>query len=58
MKAGYPPVVVPVEDRLAYYEALDTAHCTQGYEAFLGLMGLMESWVKGSFVPYFKVLGL
>lgn len=25
MKEGYPPVVIKVEDRLAYYEALDKA---------------------------------
>ncbi|RLC67037.1 MAG: Fic family protein [Chloroflexi bacterium] len=26
MRAGYPPAVIRVEDRLAYYDALDTAH--------------------------------
>lgn len=35
MKDGYPPVIIKVENRLAYYEALDKAHTTQDYDDFI-----------------------
>jgi Fic family protein len=54
IKAGFPPVVINVEDRLEYYKALDTAHITGGYKLFLDLM---EKVVEKSFEPYFYVLG-
>ncbi|MGE7988534.1 Fic family protein [Lysinibacillus fusiformis] len=38
MKDGYPPVVIKVENRLAYYEALDKAHTTQDYDDFIQLV--------------------
>ena len=38
MKAGYPPAVIAVEQRLAYYEALDAAHVHQDYQPFLQLI--------------------
>ncbi|KMY31865.1 cell division protein Fic [Lysinibacillus xylanilyticus] len=38
MKDGYPPVVIKVENRLAYYEALDKAHTTQNYDDFIQLV--------------------
>ena len=37
MKAGYQPVVIRAADRLAYYEALDTAHTQNDYTGFLEL---------------------
>jgi len=55
MKSGFPAVIVPIEDRLAYYEALDTAHCHGDYTLFLTLL---IKWVKTSFEPYFWALGL
>lgn len=38
MKDGYPPVIIKVENRLAYYEALDKAHTTQNYKDFISLV--------------------
>lgn len=38
MKEGYPPVVIKVENRLAYYEALDKAYITQEYDDFIQLV--------------------
>lgn len=55
IKAGYPPVVISVEDRLEYYKALDTAHTIGDNSLFLKLM---EKVVEGSFEPYFYVLGI
>ncbi|MCY8231742.1 Fic family protein [Priestia endophytica] len=38
MKAGFPAVVIKVENRLAYYEALDKSHTTQNYHDFIQLI--------------------
>ena len=38
MKSGYPPVIIRVENRLAYYNALDKAHTTEDYEDFIELV--------------------
>ncbi|WP_096199673.1 hypothetical protein [Bacillus sp. FJAT-45350] len=32
MKGGFPPIVIKVENRLAYYEALDKAHTQKDYD--------------------------
>jgi Fic family protein len=53
IKAGYPPVVIAVEDRLKYYTALDTAHTTGDNSLFLKLK---QKVVEKSFEPYFYVL--
>jgi Fic family protein len=55
MKAGYPPVVIPVEQRLRYYQALDTAHVEANYQPFIELVIEM---VEQSFSPYFFALGI
>ena len=55
MKAGYPPVVISVDQRLAYYEALDLAHTQQNYQPFLELI---YQAVVNSFEPYWQALGL
>lgn len=55
IKAGYPPVVINVEDRLEYYKTLDTAHTTGNNTLFLELM---KKVVEKSFEPYFYVLGI
>lgn len=55
MKSGFPPVVLPVERRLQYYEALDTAHTKNDYEPFLQLITEMAA---AGFEPYWRVLGL
>ena len=55
MKNGLPPVVLPVENRLEYYETLDTDHKKNDYEPFLRLIStIMESGFK----PYWHVLGV
>lgn len=55
MKSGYPPVVIPVEQRLRYYQALDLAHLENNYKPFLELV---VGSVEQSFKPYFFALGI
>ncbi|WP_138418878.1 Fic family protein [Aquibacillus sediminis] len=38
MKEGFPPVIIKVENRLAYYEALDKAHTEEDYRDFISLV--------------------
>jgi len=38
MKAGYPPIIIRVENRLAYYNAIDKAHTTDDYMDFVELV--------------------
>jgi len=40
MKDGYPPVIIKLENRLAYYEALDKSHTTQEYKDFISLVAI------------------
>jgi Fic family protein len=54
MKSGFPAIVLPVERRLAYYNALDTAHVDGDEEPFLALVA---ACVKAGFAPYWHVLG-
>jgi Fic family protein len=55
MREGYPPVVIRVEERLTYYEALDQACVTGRFEAITRLVaeGLLRT-----FDTYFAVLGI
>ncbi len=53
IKAGFPSVVIELEDRLEYYKALDIVHTTNDYKPFLELM---QKVVEKSFEPYFYVL--
>lgn len=55
MKAGLPATVIQVGQRLAYYEALDQAHCSGDYQDFIRL--LVNSVIQ-SFEPYWFVLGI
>lgn len=55
MKAGFPAAVLPVERRLAYYEALDTAHCEGDLEPFAQLVA---TCVAQSFEPYWWALAI
>ena len=55
MKSGFPPAVLKVEDRLAYYQALDLAHTTGDYEPFIAIICKV---VENSFEPYFYALGI
>lgn len=38
MKSGYPSIIIRVEIRLAYYNALDKAHSMVDYEDFVELV--------------------
>ncbi|MCD8500667.1 MAG: Fic family protein [Bacillaceae bacterium] len=38
MKDGFPPIVIKVENRLAYYESLDRAHTQNDYTDFIRLV--------------------
>ncbi|GAA0437445.1 Fic family protein [Lentibacillus halophilus] len=38
MKDGFPPIVIKVENRLNYYEALDKAHTQKDYDDFIQLV--------------------
>ncbi|WP_119184175.1 Fic family protein [Aliarcobacter cryaerophilus] len=53
IKAGFPSVVIELEDRLEYYKALDIVHTTNDYKPFLELM---KKVIEKSFEPYFYVL--
>ena len=55
MKAGFPATVITVEQRLAYYESLDKAHCTGDYGDFIALVA---DKVEQSFKPYWWALGV
>ncbi len=48
-------MVLPVEKRLEYYEALDLAHTKDEFEPFLNQMVMM---VEEPFKPYWHALGL
>ena len=54
LKAGFPAAVIPVAQRLAYYEALDRAHCEGDHGPFLDLVA---EAVERSFDPYWWALG-
>lgn len=55
MKAGYPPSVITVENRLAYYEALDQWMAYRNIEPF---NNLVAAAVLDGFKPYQTVLGI
>lgn len=38
MKDGYPPIIIKVTNRLAYYDALDKAHTQKDYTDFIALV--------------------
>jgi len=55
LKAGYPPCVITVENRLAYYEALDQWMAYRKTEPFVQL--IVDAVIEG-FKPYQVVLGI
>jgi hypothetical protein len=55
MKAGFPAAILPVEQRLQYYEALDQAHTRRGFRPFLALI---VEIVEQGFQPYWTALGI
>jgi hypothetical protein len=42
MRHGFLPVIIPVQARLAYYDALDTAHVQGNYAPFIELVAELE----------------
>lgn len=55
LRAGFPIVIIPVEERSAYYANLDAVAVRGEYEAFVRqVCGLVEK----SFAPYWFVLGV
>src|SRR5690625_5392083 len=40
MKAGFPPTVIKVENRLGYYDALDKAQTEKEYDDFVRLVAV------------------
>lgn len=42
LRRGYLPVIIPVEARLMYYDALDTAHTHADYAPFIALVAELE----------------
>ncbi len=55
LAAGFPAVVLPVEHRLGYYEALDTAHVQGEYAPFLTLVA---DCLAASFASYWRALAM
>src|SRR5690625_1286393 len=53
MKDGYPPIIIKVENRLAYYESLDKAHTTKEYHDFISLV---EAEVENSLDLYLQAI--
>lgn len=54
MKDGFPPVIIKVENRLEYYEALDKAHTTEDYSDFISLV---KKEVEDSLDLYLSAIG-
>lgn len=55
LKSGYPAIILPVEQRLRYYVALDDAHVRQNYIPFFELI---SECLEHSFATYWRALGL
>jgi len=53
MKSGYPPIIIRVENRLAYYNVLDKAHTTEDYGDFIELV---EKEVEASLDLYLSAV--
>lgn len=53
IKAGYPAIVLPVQRRLAYYEALDAAHLDGDLSQFTALL---TECMREAFAQYWFVL--
>lgn len=55
MRAGFPTVIIPVEDRAAYYENLDKAGKDADYAPFVQQLAQL---LERSFAPYWYLLGI
>ena len=58
MRAGFPTVIIPVEQRAAYYEHLDAIGVRGDYAPFLcPYLVQFGALVAASFEPYWRLLG-
>jgi Fic family protein len=55
MRAGFPTVIIPVEERASYYENLDRAGAHGDYAPFTRQLARL---VEDSFKPYWHLLGI
>jgi hypothetical protein len=55
LKAGFPAVVLPVEQRLHYYHTLDLAHVHGQHQP---VIALITEGVNQSFAIYWQALGV
>ena len=55
LRTGFPAAVLPVERRLEYYDALESAHVAGN---FLPFLELIAGLVRESFAPYWQALGI
>lgn len=55
LKAGFPAALIQIEQKLAYCQALDTAHCSGDYQA---VIDLVAQAVERGFEPYWLALGV
>lgn len=53
LRRGYLPVIIAVEQRLQYYDALDTAHTRGDYAPFIELVANLE---KSTLARYLRVI--
>lgn len=53
LRKGFLPVIIPVENRLQYYEALDSAHTRGDYELFIDLVTSLE---EESLTRYLRIV--
>lgn len=53
LRWDYLPVIIPVEQRFEYYDALDTAHTLDNYTPFIELVALLE---KQTLARYLRVV--
>ena len=55
MKGGFPPVIIPVEKRLEYYDALDLSCTENNYSAFVKMVA---DAAEQAFEPYWYALNI
>jgi Fic family protein len=55
MRAGFPTAIIPVEDRVTYYQNLDKVGTDADYGPFVKQLAQL---VERSFDPYWYLLGL
>jgi len=56
MRQGYLPVIFPVDRRLEYHEALDTAHTHDEYGLFVELVAALERVALKRYLRLLRVI--